>query len=156
AAARAQAMQPNNMKLEEAIKPQQLQQMKDQLAEREKQTAMLAKQLAEQRRAPLPPLPNGTMKIYRLNFAPARDAAQTVESLIGSQALRLAVDERSNTLIAYTTPDSVAPLDALLNRLDEQAAPASGSDKSKQAGAGAPRSLLLRIFWLADNLPETV
>jgi hypothetical protein len=134
----------------------QLQDSNRQLDERETQLAAAAKQLAEQRRSPLPPLPNGTMKIYHLNSAPARDAAQTVESLIGSQALRLAVDERSNTLIAYTTPDSVAPLDALLNRLDEQAAEGAKGENSKQSSAAAPRSLLLRVFWLADNLPPDV
>jgi hypothetical protein len=78
------------MALEQAAQPQQIQQMKEQLAEREKQATTLAKQLAEQRRPLLPPLPNGTMKIYHLNSAPARETAQTVESLIGSQTLRIA------------------------------------------------------------------
>jgi hypothetical protein len=88
-----------------------------------------------------------------LMFAQARDASKTVESLFGSQRLRVAVDERSNSLLVYGTPDVVAALDALLPRLDEQASP-KGSEKSTQ-GTASPRSLLVRVFWLADNLPET-
>jgi hypothetical protein len=156
-AANAQARYLLEKKPEQSPEIQQLQQMKEQLAEREKQMAMMAKQMMEQQhRQPLPPLENGAMKIYKLNFAPARDAAQTIESLFGAQALRLAVDERSNTLIVYSKPDSVTALDALLSRLDEQAAAAAGSDKSKQNAITAPRSLLLRVFWLADGLPEGV
>ena len=131
--------------------------MKEQLAEREKQMAMLAKQMMEQqRRQPLPPLENGQMKMYTLSYAPARDAAQTIESLFGSQTLRIAVDERSNSLIVYGKPDSLTALDALLSRLDEQAAPPPLAEKSKQSAVAAPRSLLLRVFWLADGLPEGV
>ena len=157
AGARAEAMQPIEKKPEQVAQVQQLQQMKEQLAEREKQMGMLAKQMMEQqRRQPLPPLENGTMKIYKLSYAPARDTAQTVESLFGAQTLRLAVDERSNTLIVYSKPDSVTALDALMSRLDEQAAAATGTDKSKQGGLATPRSLLLRVFWLADGLPEGV
>jgi hypothetical protein len=143
-------------KPDSAVAAIQYQQLTEQLAEREKQTAMLAKQLAEQRRPPLPPLENGTMKVYRLTFAPARDAAATVESLIGSQTLRIAVDERSNSLIAYSKPESVPALDTLLMRLDEQAAEGAKGENSKQSSAAAPRSLLLRVFWLADNLPPQV
>jgi hypothetical protein len=40
-----------------------------------------------------------------------------------------------------------------VNRLDEQAADAAKGDNSKQSSATGPRSLLVRIFWLADNLP---
>jgi hypothetical protein len=156
AGARAQAMPPIEKKAEQ-VTQSQLQQMKEQLAERENQMGMLAKQMMEQqRRQPLPPLENGTMKIYKLSYAPARDTAQTVESLFGAQTLRLAVDERSNTLIVYSKPDSITALDALMSRLDEQAAAAAGSEKPQQGALAAPRSLLLRVFWLADGLPQGV
>ena len=122
------------------------------LAEREKQYAIL---LSEQRRVPLPPLENGTMKLYKLKFVPAHAAAQTVESLFGAQALRLAVDERGNTLIAYSKPESIAALDSLVSRLDEQAAAAADPDKSTKNNAALPRSLMIRVFWLADGVPQT-
>ena len=138
---------------EQRAQAQQLQQMKEQLAEREKQMATL---LAEQRRQPLPPLENGQLKVFSLVAVPARAAAQTIESLFGSQVLRIAVDERSNSLIVYGKSDSLTAVDALLSRLDEKAAATAGGEKSKQNAAAAPRSLLLRVFWLADNLPEGV
>lgn len=135
---------------------QELQQMKQQLAEREKQFAMIAKQMAEQhRQQPMPPLENGQLKVYSLGAVPARAAAQTIESLFGSQVLRIAVDERSNSLIVYGKSDSLPAVDALLTRLDE-AAPNAGREKSKQGAAAAPRSVLLRVFWLADGQPEGV
>jgi hypothetical protein len=154
-AAQAQAKYVAGLQPEQTAQSQQLEQMKDQLADREKKIATLAKQMMEQQRRPtLPSLENGTLKIYKLSFAPARDAAQTIDSLFGAQTLRLAVDERSNTLIVYSKPDSVTALDALMTRLDEQAAAAAGPDKAKQGTAATPRSLLLRVFWLADGLPE--
>lgn len=125
-----------------------------QLAEREKQIAAAAKQLTEERRPPLPELDNGTIKVYRFMYAQPRDAAKTVESLFGNQSLRLAVDERSNSLLVYGRPDTVSTLDALLTRLDEQASPDGA--KVAATSAAAPRSLLLRVFWLADMMPETV
>ncbi len=140
---------------DQAAELQRLQQMKEQLAEQEKQMATMAKQMEEQRRRPaLPPLENGQVKMYSLAYSPAREAAHTIESLFGSQALRVGVDERTNTLVVYAKPDSIAALDALLERLDRQAAPTNAADKSKQSAIAAPRSLLLRVFWLADGLPE--
>jgi type II/III secretion system protein len=139
----------------------QLQQLKNQLADREKQLnerkgqlATAAQQLAEQNRPPLPPLENGTVKIYRFAYINARDAAKTVESLFGSQSLRVSVDERSNLLVVYGKPDVITALDALLTRLDEQASP-NGYEKSTK-GTASPRSLMLRVFWLADGVPDTV
>jgi Bacterial type II/III secretion system short domain len=134
---------------------QELQQMKQQLAEREKQFATMAKQMAEQhRQQPLPPLENGQLKVFSLVAVPARAAGQTIESLFGSQVLRIAIDERSNSLIVYGKSDSLAAVEALLSRLDEQAAVTPGGEKSKQSAAAAPRSVLLRVFWLADGQPE--
>ena len=127
----------------------------EQLNEREKRLAIASQQIAEQRRVPLPPLENGTMKLYKLKFVPAHAAAQTVESLFGAQALRLAVDERGNTLIAYSKPESIAALDSLVSRLDEQAAAAADPDKSTKNNAALPRSLMVRVFWLADGVPQT-
>jgi hypothetical protein len=141
-------------KPDQAAQAQQLQQMKDQLAEREKKMAALAKQMMDQRQ-PLPPLENGQLKVYALGAVPARAASQTIESLFGAQVLRIAVDERSNSLIVYGKSDTLAAVDVLLTRLGEQAVPAAGAEKAKQS-ATAPRSLLLRVFWLADGLPQGV
>jgi hypothetical protein len=145
---------PESFSDQSAEMRQQIQQMRSQLAEREKQMAIMANQLAEQRRGPMPPLENGTLKIYRLLYANARDGANSVESLFGTQSLRVAVDERSNSLLIYGKPEIVGTVDALLNRLDEQASP--NRSEKKSTGSVSPRSLMLRVFWLADSVPETV
>src|SRR4051812_25226594 len=122
---------------------------------RDEQIAQLAKQLTEQKHKPnLPPLQNAQVKVYSLSFAPVQEAATKIESLFGTQTLRIAADERTNSLIVYGTPDSLAALDALMSRIDEQANPGKKGDGSAQAGAAAARSLLLRVFWLADGLPK--
>jgi hypothetical protein len=94
------------------------------------------------------------VKIYRFAYSNANDAAKTVESLFGSQSLRVSVDQRNNLLVAYGKPDVITALDALLSRIDEQASP-DGYQKSTK-GTASPRSLMLRVFWLADSVPETV
>jgi hypothetical protein len=147
-----QMKQPMDKNPEQPGQAEQLQQMREQLVEREKQMAML---LAEQRKQALAPLENGQLKVYSLGAVPARAAAQTIESLFGAQVLRIAVDERSNSLIVYGKSDSLPAVDALLSRLDE-AAPAAGREKSKQGTASAPKSVLLRVFWLADGQPQGI
>ncbi len=137
---------------------QQLRQLQEQFAQQQKQLAEREKQyatmLVEQRQPPLPSLENGTVKIYRFAYSNANDAAKTVESLFGTQSLRVSVDQRNNLLVAYGKPDVITALDALLNRLDEQASP-DGYQKSTK-GTASPRSLMLRVFWLADSMPTTV
>src|SRR5262249_10199613 len=87
-------------------------------------------------------------------FAPVQEAATKIEELFGTQTLRVAADERTNSLIVYGKPDSLAALDTLMTRVDEQANQTKKGDGSAQPGTSA-RSLLLRVFWLADGLPET-
>jgi type II/III secretion system protein len=126
------------------------------IAEREAKIAALAEQVRQQQRRPaLPPLENGQLKIFSLKNSTARDAAQTIESLFGSESLRLAVDERGNKVIAYGKTDAMAALEALLTRVDEQTANSAPSEKSKPNSAAAIRTLVLRVFWLADGLPKT-
>jgi hypothetical protein len=129
-------------------------QMQMQLADREAQLKMISKQIVDQQSRPaLPPLENAQIKLFTLLYAPARDAAHTIETLLGTHSMRVAVDDRTNTLIVYGKADSTALLEALLERIDRAAAPASRSEKAKQAGA-APRSLLVRMFWLADGVRD--
>src|SRR4051812_44284939 len=65
-----------------------LEQLQQELKMREGQLGALAKQLSDQQRKPsLPPLENAQVKVYPLSFAPVREAAQTIESLFGTQSL---------------------------------------------------------------------
>ena len=146
----------------------QFEAIRAQLEEREKQLADMAKHLAERERAmaehlaerernrQLPPIKDGRVVVFKPKRLSAAAAAEAIESLLGSQTVRLAADEKTNALIAFGKEDALAAVQELVGRLDEQA------DASKEAGAPAtvagateaPKSLLLRVFWLADGLPE--
>jgi hypothetical protein len=125
-----------------------------QLAERDVQYK-IKRYLEQQSQPPLPPIENGQVKVYTFKYAAPRDAAETIESLLGKQAMRIAVDDRTNSLIVYGKAESMPALDTLVTRLDEQSRPESASDKASSTAA-APRSYMLRVFWLADGVSEVV
>jgi hypothetical protein len=129
-------------------------QARAQLAERERQLAEYSKQLAKfERASALPPLQNAQVKVFSLVNLAAADAAKTIESLFGLQTLRIATDDRANALIVMGTAESLPVVEALLMRLDQKADAGGNPEGTAAASPAAPRSLLLRIFWLADGLP---
>jgi hypothetical protein len=133
----------------------QLQSMREQLEYRERQLAEMKQQFANlERERALPPLENGQVKIYTLKNANARGAASTITSLFGAQAMRVAVDDRTNSLIVFGKDDSLPVFEALLERLDSQAAPDKAGKKSVETAGGTRRSVLLRLFCLADNITD--
>jgi len=135
-----------------AVMRLELEKVQKQLSERERRLMESAQQIAEgERTRSLPPLENGDFKIYRLQNMPAQNAAQAIEALFGARSIRVAVDERTNTLILLGERDHMAVVDALLVRLDQE-----NSDRSPlvRNASEQNRSLLLRVFWLADGLPE--
>jgi hypothetical protein len=126
-----------------------------QLQLREKQIQELQQQLSKlERDRALPPLENGQVKVYSLSYAKARDAASTISSLFGPQAVRVAIDDRTNSLVVFGKDDSLPVLDALLQRLDSQAAPDKAGKQSVETTGGTRRSVLLRLFCLADNIRD--
>jgi hypothetical protein len=135
----------------------ELEATKQQLAERQMQLMETAKQMAkEERDRALPPLEDAELRIFHLKYITAARAAEAIETLFGADALRVAVDDRTNSLILLTKPESLKVMDALLMNLDREEA--KDSDKKPpqppDASPRPPRSLLLRLFWLADGLPQ--
>lgn len=135
---------------------QQLEATKQQLAERELQLHQMARQMQMQaQQRDLPPLEGAQVKVYPLKVAKARDAARMVDSLFGAQALRVAVDEQGNALVVYGKPDALAALDTLINRLDDQTVFQAGGQASASGTPQSRRTLMLRLFWLANGLPPS-
>ena len=94
------------------------------------------------------------MKIYSVRLRHTLGMPRkTVESLFGTQSLRVAVDERNNLLIVYGKPDITHRLGRTIWAGSTSKLRRMATEKSTQ-GTASPRSLLLRVFWLADNLPE--
>ena len=126
----------------------------EQLAQRERQVAQLSEQLArlERNEASLP-IEGTETKVFSLRNVEAPDASGTLESLFGSH-LRVAIDARSNSLIVIGKSDTLSVVEAILLRLDQSDEVAEGDEATSAQAAAAPKSLLLRVFWLADGLPK--
>jgi hypothetical protein len=108
-------------------------------------------------RRELPPIENGELKVFHLKHTPVGDASTTLEQLFGAQQLRLALDPRTNSIVAFGRPDALTVVESLLLRLDQQSgeqASVEGDAETASPAGPSPRSLLVRVYWLADNLPE--
>jgi hypothetical protein len=112
----------------------------------------LMEQMAQQgRERAVPSLENSDLKIFALKSLPAPHAANAIEDLFGSQAIRVSIDDRSNSLVVLGKPDSIKVIEALLMNLDQK--PAKGSDKKQPQSSKSQtsRPLQLHLFWLADG-----
>lgn len=110
------------------------------------------KQLTEARQ--LPPLKDAEIKFFTLQNLDAEQAALTVGSLLGHEPVRIATDERTNAVIVVGKAESLAIIEALLLRLDEQAkvAPKEKDPVAATSADAERRTLLLRVFWLANGV----
>jgi len=131
----------------------QAEEFSKQLQARDQQLKALAGQMGEMNRLQnLPPI-EGDVKIFRLAHVPAPDAAKQILSLIGAQAVRVAIDDRTNSLIVFGKPEHVKPVEAILMQLDSQAtATEERLALAKPDDTARSRSLMVRVFWLADGL----
>jgi hypothetical protein len=73
--------------------------------------------------------------------------ARVLSDILDGNQIRMAVDERTNSLIVVGEQDTNKVVEALLLRLDESAA-----DSAKPAQSG--ETLQLRIIWLLDGVGE--
>ena len=111
------------------------------LAETNLATAQAAATRAQQQVA-------SKFQAFRLRHARAVEIADLLHQIYG-EGLRVAVDERLNTLVVMSDPQTWAPVQEFVNTLD---APPEGPPEGEQA----ERTLQLRILWLMDGLPDDV
>lgn len=141
----SQRMEAYAMQAEESAK---------QLKARDLQLQMLAQQMGEMNRLQnLPPIV-GEVKIFSLAHVPAADAAKHVLSLFGGQAVRVAIDGRTNSLIVFGKSDYHSPIEAILSKLDAQGEGNADAPRTAPSKKPNSRSVLLRVYWLADGLPK--
>ena len=110
------------------------------------------KLLAKERE--LPPLKDAEIKFFSLKFVKAAQAADTIGTLLGREPVRIAIDDRTNSLIVVGKAESLTIIEALLSRLDNEA---QAESAPKAAAATLPvsserQTLLLRVFWLANGV----
>jgi hypothetical protein len=102
---------------------------------------------ARQQQAQNAPPPQGaTFKIFSLRYSRAQQMANVLSQILGGTAMRLAVDERTNSLLFYADENTCEMVETLLLRLDQ----AESEAKKVQPG----ETLQLRIVWLLDGLPD--
>jgi hypothetical protein len=124
--------------------------------EREQQLEMAKQQLsAMQADRELEPIEGAQAQIFRLKHLEADVAAKKILSLFGARTMRVAADARSNSLVVFAKPDQMEQINPLLQALDAQGEEDVADVAPKAAAkSGDMRSVLLRVFWLADGLPE--
>jgi hypothetical protein len=108
----------------------------------------------------LPPLPDAEVRVFQMKNTSADDAADKIKLLIGTQPIRIAIDEASNGLIVFGKAEALPQVEQLVIKLDDLAVAGQGGFSALPAGAGAPkapvaprRTLMLRVFWLANEVP---
>ncbi len=105
----------------------------------------------------LPPLNDPQTMVFELKYLKAQSTADALVDLFGLQRIRVAAGDDGTQLIVATEEPLVENVAQLIQSLDKpQGEPRQTVDAPTQANqeAGAPRSLTLRTFWLADSLPE--
>jgi hypothetical protein len=148
----SRAMEEQNAARELARLQSEVELRDDQIHELKAHLDDAMKKIADLERArELPPLEEAEIKIFSLQHVQAGDAAKVIEALLGQRQNRVALDERTNSLVVAGKSEMLEMVEAVLMRLD--ASERDGS-KAPEGAAAASRSLLLRIFWLADGLPE--
>jgi hypothetical protein len=134
----------------------ELEEAKRQLMERQQQLEHASNELAKQQRdVVMPDLAEVELKIFKLHALPAANAAHAIETLFGARALRVAVDDRTNSVILLGKPESMPTIEALLQKLDQEAPADAAAKKAKIDQRAESRSpIFVQVFWLADGLPE--
>jgi hypothetical protein len=128
--------------------------LEKQLQELEAARANLSQQMSSRqmmemlhgRQEAVPRVNQGTFKVFALRYSKAREAAGVLSEVLSGQPMRLAVDDRTNSLVLFADEDTSKVAEALMQKLDQSI----GDSKTQQPG----KTLQLRIVWLVDGLPD--
>jgi hypothetical protein len=130
--------------------------LEQQMKQLEMQRAALAQQMAqlqspemmmrqlrglEQQNAPMPK--DGKFSVFHLRYSKAPEAARVLSHVLSGVGMRMAVDERTNSLLVFSDTDTIQIVQSLLQKLDE---PAGNTVENAQPG----ETLQLRVVWLLD------
>jgi hypothetical protein len=105
---------------------------------------MMMELLRGQQNMPRPQ--DGTLKVFSLQNSRAADAARILSEIMGGGVARMAVDERTNSLLVFADEDTIKIVEALALKLDER------SDETNVEMARPGETLQLRIVWLLDGV----
>jgi hypothetical protein len=117
-----------------------------QMSQLQSQPQMMMNLLRGQQNAPLPR--DGTFKVFSLRNSRAADAARILSEILGGAVTRMAVDERTNSLLVFGDEDTMKIVEGLALKLDER------SDQANIEIAQPGETLQLRIVWLLDGVDD--
>jgi hypothetical protein len=102
---------------------------------------------------PLPEILNSVTVVYTLRNAQAQAVADVLLRLFGPGQIRTAIGEDQSRLIVLSEPMLEEQVRELVQSLDS---PPTTEEVVGETGGSdhGPQSLLVRIFWVADHLPE--
>jgi hypothetical protein len=89
--------------------------------------------------------PETEMRIFRLAHADAQDTAIVLEQFVNEG--RLAVDQRTNSVLVSASPDVLSVVEAVIRNLDDRPT----QEKPAQLAA---RPVQVRLVWLVSGLKE--
>lgn len=125
------------------------QQLQSKLAEAQAKIADFSNQQNRivQERVTVSPLPpDAVIKVFSLVYLKPDEAGQVVRTIMGGEGLRIAIDERTNSLLIAGEDKQASIAEALLQKLDQPGA----DQKGKSA-----ETLQLRLVWIVDGLPDS-
>jgi hypothetical protein len=103
--------------------------------------------------APLPEILNSVTVVYTLRNAQSQAVADVLMRLFGPGQIRTAIGEDQSRLIVLSEPMLEEQVRELVQSLDSP--PTTENVVGEMGGSDhGPQSLLVRIFWVADHLPE--
>ena len=85
----------------------------------------------------LPPLPDAEVRIFQIKNTSADDAADKIKLLIGTQPVRIAIDEASNGLIVFGKAEALTQVEQLVIKLDDLAVAGRDGFSASPAKDGA-------------------
>lgn len=107
----------------------------------------------------LPPLPDAEVRVFQMQNTSANDTADKIKRLIGTQPIRVAIDEASNGVIVFGKAEALPQVEQLVIKLEDLAATSKDGFRAPAVSVFAPkaasaprRTLMLRVFWLADGV----
>jgi hypothetical protein len=121
------------------------------LQKRERQLAMIMQQVQAGQAGPIE---GGQLQKFNLAHVAAADAVEKILALFGAQTIRASIDNRTNSLIIYGKADALKQIGELLTQIDSPDDNSDADPTVSPVKGDDVRSMLLRVFWLADGLPE--
>jgi hypothetical protein len=133
---------------------QQRAMLEQQMKQLEMQRAALAQQMTQMQAAEMaahqqaqrktPPPKDAEFKVFALRHSRAPEIGRVLSEILDGAVQRMAIDERTNSLLVLADKNTTAIVEALVTKLDESA---DGTIKEK---AQFSETLQVRIVWLLD------